>query len=142
MKPDVDFCLALHRANASLQLKLDDELGTYHGIGFNDLALLNLLAQASQGRMKVSELVQPLGQPPSAVLRQLIVLEKIGLVERVGTAGSRQATLRPAGRARVNEARETADRVCAEAVGCIDPGTVASINAVMAACMQTPARCA
>lgn len=32
-------CLALQRAYASVQLKLDDELGTHHGISFNDFAL-------------------------------------------------------------------------------------------------------
>ena len=46
MNTTLEFCLALHRANASLQLKLDDELGTFHGINFNDFALLSLLAQA------------------------------------------------------------------------------------------------
>lgn len=30
MNTNLDFCLALYRAQASLQLKLDDELGTYH----------------------------------------------------------------------------------------------------------------
>ena len=75
MNANLDFCLALHRAHASLQLKLDDELGTYHGISFSDFALLNLLAQADGGRVSISALVRPLGQPQSAVLRQLIVLE-------------------------------------------------------------------
>ena len=138
MNANLDFCLALHRANASLQLKLDDELGTYHGISFNDFALLNLLAQADGGRVSIPELVRPLGQPQSAVLRQLIVLEKIGLVVRDGANGRRQAVLRPAGRALVNAARETADSICTEAVESIAPAVVATASAAMETLARTP----
>ncbi|MEO8656023.1 MAG: MarR family transcriptional regulator, partial [Ramlibacter sp.] len=62
MNTNLGFCLALHCAHASLQLKLDDELGIHHGISFNDFALLNLLADADGGRVSFSELVHPLGQ--------------------------------------------------------------------------------
>jgi predicted transcriptional regulator len=138
MKKNLDFCLALHRAHASLQRKLDDELGLYHGISFNDFALLNLLAQADGGRVSIPELVRPTGQPQSAVLRQLILLEKIGLVVREGANGDRQAVLRPAGRALVNTARETADSICTEAVALIDPAVVATVSAAMETLARTP----
>lgn len=69
MNTNLNFCLALQRAHASLQLKLDDELGTYHGISFSDFVLLDLLAQTENGRVHIAELVRPLGQPQSAVLR-------------------------------------------------------------------------
>ena len=36
----VDLCLAVSRAHASLNLKLDMELGTYHGLSLADFALL------------------------------------------------------------------------------------------------------
>ena len=135
---NLDFCLALHCAHASLQLKLDDELGTYHGISFSDFALLNLLAQADDGRVSIPELVRPLGQPQSAVLRQLIVLEKIGLVVRDGANGSRQAVLRPAGRALVNAARDTADSICTDAVASIAPAVVATVSVAMETLARTP----
>jgi DNA-binding IclR family transcriptional regulator len=138
MNTNLDFCLAIHRAHASLQLKLDDELGTYHGISFNDFALLNLLAQADGGRVRVPALVRPLGQPQSAVLRQLIVLEKIGLVVREGANGFRQAVLRPAGRALVNAARETADSICTEAVESIAPAAVEMVSAALVTLARTP----
>ena len=138
MNTNLDFCLALHRAHASLQRKLDDELGLYHGISFKDFALLTLLAQADGGRVSIPELMRPLGQPQSAVLRQLIVLEKIGLVVREGANGFRQAVLRPAGRALVNAARETADRICTEAVETISPATVAMVSAAMEVLACTP----
>jgi len=138
MNTNLDFCLALHRAQASLQLKLDNELGTYHGISFNDFALLNLLGQADGGRVSIPELVRPMGQPQSAVLRRLIVLEKIGLVVRDGENGLRQAVLRPAGRALVNAARETANNICTEAVESIDSAVVATASAAMETLACTP----
>lgn len=138
MNTNLGFCLALHRAHASLQFKLDNELGLYHGISFNDLALLNLLAQADGGRISIPELVRPMGQPQSSVLRQLILLEKIGLVVREGANGDRQAVLRPAGRALVNTARETADGICAEALASIAPAAVAMVSASLLTLARTP----
>jgi DNA-binding IclR family transcriptional regulator len=138
MNTNLGFCLALHRAHASLQRKLDDELGLHHGISFNDFALLNLLAQADGGRVSIPELVRPMGQPQSAVLRQLIMLEKIGLVVREGANGDRQAVLRPAGRALVHAARETAESICTEAVESIAPAAVATVSAAMATLARTP----
>lgn len=138
MNTNLDFSLALHRAHASLQLKLDDELGIHHGISFNDFALLNLLAQADGDRVSIPELVRPLGQPQSSVLRQLILLEKIGLVVREGANGDRQAVLRPAGRALVHVARETADSICTEAVESIAPAAVATVSAALVTLARTP----
>lgn len=138
MNTNLGFCMALHRAHASLQRKLDDELGLYHGISFNDFALLNLLVEADGGRVGIAELVRPLGQPQSAVLRQLIVLEKIGLVVREGANGDRQAVLRPAGRALVNAAHETADSICTEAVESIAPAVVELVSAALATLARTP----
>jgi MarR family transcriptional regulator, organic hydroperoxide resistance regulator len=138
MNTNLGFCLALHRAHASLQLKLDDELGLHHGISFNDFALLNLLAEADGGRVSVAELVRPMSQPPSSVLRQLIVLEKIGLVEREGANGFRQAVLRPAGHALVNVARETADGICTEAVESIAPAALEMVGAALETLARTP----
>ena len=138
MNTNLGFCMALHRAHASLQHKLDDELGLYHGISFNDFALLNLLAEADGGRVGIAELVRPMGQPQSAVLRQLIVLEKIGLVVREGANGFRQAVLRPAGRALVHAARETADSICTEAVESIAPAVVEMVSAALVTLARTP----
>jgi DNA-binding MarR family transcriptional regulator len=138
MNTNLDFCLALHRAHASLQRKLDDELGLYHGISFNDFALLNLLAQADRGRVSIAALVRPMGQPQSSVLRQLILLEKIGLVLREGASGDRQAVLRPSGRALVNAARETADSLCAEAVEPIASAAFATVSAALETLARTP----
>lgn len=138
MNTNLGFCLALHHAHASLQRKLDHELGLYHGISFNDFALLNVLAQADGGRVSMPELVRPLGQPQSSVLRQLILLEKIGLVVREGAHGDRQAVLRPAGRAVVNAARETADGICTEAVESNAPAALEMACAALETLACTP----
>jgi DNA-binding IclR family transcriptional regulator len=138
MSSNLDFCLALHSAHASLQLKLDDELGLHHGISFNDFALLNLLAQADAGQLSIAQLVRPLGLPQSALLRQLIVLEKIGLVLREGDQGLRQAVLRPSGRALVNAARETAASICSEAVETIAPPALEMVSAALVKLARTP----
>lgn len=138
MNTNLDFCLALHRAHASLQLKLDDELGIHHGISFSDFALLNLLAQTDGGRISIPALMRPMGKPQSSVLRQLILLEKIGLVVREGASGDRQAVLRQAGRALVNAARETADSICTEAVESIAPAAVGMASAALVTLARTP----
>lgn len=131
MNTNLGFCLALHRAHASLQRQLDDELGLHHGISFNDFALMNLLAQTDGGRVGIAELARAMGQAQSAVLRQLILLEKTGLVVREGANGDRQAVLRTAGRALVHVACETADSMCTEAVASITPAVLATVAATL-----------
>jgi hypothetical protein len=138
MNTNLALCLAIQRAHASLRLKLDEELGIFHGISFSDFVLLDLLAQTANGRVRIVELVRPLGQPQSAVLRQLIVLEKIGLVMRDGASDERYAALRPAGRVLVNVARETADSICSRAVTSIVPATVALVSSALLTLACTP----
>lgn len=139
MNTNLILCLALQRAHASLRLKLDDELGIYHGISFSDFVLLDLLAQTENGRVRIVELVRPLGVPQSAVLRQLIVLEKIGLVVRDGTNDERYALLRPAGRVLINAARETANSICTRAVTSITPDKVELVSTALVTLACAPA---
>lgn len=139
MNTNLALCLALQRAHASLRHKLDDELGIYHGISFSDFVLLDLLAQTENGRVRIVELVRPLGLPQSAVLRQLIALEKIGLVVRDGASDERYAVLRPAGHVLVNAARETADSICSSAVTSIAPSTIAQVSTALVALACAPA---
>lgn len=138
MNTGFDFCLALHRAHANLQFKLDDELGTYHGISFSDFVLLNGLAQADRARASISALASPLGQPLSVVLRQLLTLEKIGLVLRDRAGDDRLFELRPAGRALMNAAHETVGSVSNEAVASIHPSMIANASTVLAALVRAP----
>jgi DNA-binding MarR family transcriptional regulator len=113
----LDDCLRISLAHASLMLKLDDVLGTFHGLSLNDFMLLRLLSQAEGGRLPLAGLVRPLGVRMSAVLRQLAPLEKTGYLQR---EPERMVALRPAGRVQVNEAAGSAGLVCSEALGGMD----------------------
>lgn len=106
--PALDLCLGISLAHARLQLALDDALGTWHGIGHAEFILLHALARAEGGCLPTA----PLGVPLSAVVRRLIPLEKTGHIARA--AG--QVSLRPAGRAVLDEARATASALCADAL--------------------------
>jgi DNA-binding MarR family transcriptional regulator len=111
----IDFCLAISGAHAALTLKLDDELGTHHGLGLQDFILLHRVAGAPDGRVALTDLVRPMGVPASMLMRQLIALEKTGHLERETAArGVRTIAIRPSGRRILNEAMRTADEVCAE----------------------------
>jgi DNA-binding MarR family transcriptional regulator len=139
MTKNLDFCLALHHAHASLQRKLDDELGIYHGIGFGDFALLETLARADDGRACSADLAPALGLSASGLVRQLIALEKVGLVIREGDDDGRTVTLRAPGRALVREARDTAARICDAAIPAIGPDALAPAWTAMNALAQAPA---
>jgi len=112
----IDLCLRISAAHASLALKLDDELGTYHGLSLHDFMLLRVLAQADGARLPLGALMRPLGSTLSALMRQVMPLEKTGHVQRESTDGRRELVLRPSGRRVLNEALYTAERICAEAV--------------------------
>lgn len=118
MKTDaLDDCLRISLAHASLALKLDDVLGTFHGLSLTDFILLRLLSQAEGGRLPLAGLMRPMGVRMSAVLRQLVPLEKTGYLQR---EPGRMVTLRSAGRAQVTEAASSAEAVCSEALGGMD----------------------
>jgi DNA-binding MarR family transcriptional regulator len=112
----LDLCVALGRAQAALRLKLDDELGTLHGIGWDVFGLLETL-ETEGGSMPMRALPRRVGLPASGVVRMLLPLEKVGLLAREsGTAGERQVVLRASGRRVLREARETAGAVCSAAL--------------------------
>ena len=91
---------ALWRAQASLQQRLDERLGEWHGLSFGDYQLLQAL-DSEPHALSLSVLASSLLQAPASTLRQLLPLEKTGLLER--SAG--QVRLRPAGRQLLAEAR-------------------------------------
>ena len=91
---------ALWRAQASLQQRLDERLGEWHGLSFGDYQLLQALDSEPHG-LNLPALASSLLQAPASTLRQLLPLEKTGLLER--SAG--QVRLRSAGRQLLAEAR-------------------------------------
>jgi DNA-binding MarR family transcriptional regulator len=104
-----------HLDQAALNFRLDDELGTHHGLSWSDFVLLSVL-DGADGAVSSPELADRLGLTPSRLVLQLLPLEKTGLVARdVAADGKRSVTLRASGRRLLRESRETAADVCAEA---------------------------
>ncbi len=126
---ELDFCLNLARAQALLASRLDEKLGTLHGISFGDFQLLLHLGRAPGARLRRAELAERVALSASGVTRSLLPLEKIGLVTREADprdARVSYAALTPAGRAMLPTAAETAQMICARtlksaAMGQLDP---------------------
>jgi DNA-binding MarR family transcriptional regulator len=120
------FCSTLQRTQAVLQQRLDERLGDWHGLTLADYQLLQALAQTAEG-LSLSALARALLQKPAALLRQLLPMEKTGLLER--TQGL--VRLRPAGRQLQAEAQRTTQAVYDQALAAL--GADAS---TLAACQQ------
>ena len=106
-------CLNIHRAYAKLRLQLDEELGIFHGIDFDDFALLHALA-STDGPTSLASLSAELCISRSAMLRRLRPIEKIGLVVYNSDVDDRRIALRTAGLSLLKMAHETVGSVCAK----------------------------
>ena len=112
MSAALQACLERHHAHAAVTGRLDEELGTHHGIAWSDFVLLEAL-EAAGGAWAPAALAQRMGLTRSRFLLQVLPLEKLGLLARAPAAdGQRQLLLRPSGRRLLREARETAAVVC------------------------------
>lgn len=111
----LDLCLHLSRAHALLNRRLDNALGSVHGISFSDFQLLHYLDHAPGGRLRRIDLAERMGLTASGVTRSLQPLEKIGLVTRQSDPRDARigyAVLSDAGRERLRDARVTAGALC------------------------------
>lgn len=108
----INRCLTIHRAYAKLRFQLDEELGIFHGIDFDDFALLHALAGADEPR-SLASLAAELSVSRSVMLRRLRPLEKIGLIDYHGGVTDRRIALRSAGLSLIKTAQETVGGVCA-----------------------------
>ena len=105
-------CMDRHLKHAAMVYRLDDELGTHHGLSWADFVLLTAL-DAACAAVPAKELARTLCMPASQLLLKLLPLEKIGLVERAADSnGKRCVKLRPQGRRVLREARDTAENAC------------------------------
>ncbi len=102
---------AMWRAQAALQQRLDERLGEWHGLSFGDYQMLQALDSEPNG-LSLSALASRLLQAPASTLRQLLPLEKTGLLER--SAG--QVRLRSVGRQLLAEARLSTQDIYAKAL--------------------------
>lgn len=118
MDAALDTLFRLNRATTRLVREVDRTLGSVHGLGLNDLALLLELQARDGGRMQRVELAECLGITPSGVARQLGPLERIGVVTREPhpkDARLALAVLTPAGATLATDAAVTARRVAQQA---------------------------
>src|SRR5436190_18624538 len=100
----------LLRAHDQLTRALDADLTERHGLPLASYELLLCLGQASEGRMRMSELAESVLLSRSGLTRLVDRLEDEGLVERVRCpedARGLYAAITDAGRRRLSEARET-----------------------------------
>lgn len=102
-EPALRLSLGLARAHAAMQALLDERLGRWHGLSLADFRLLDALASAPQGCLPTQPLAAALHLAPSALVRQLMPLQKTGLITREDGA----VQLRPAGRNLHAEATQT-----------------------------------
>lgn len=111
----VHFGTTLWRAQATLQKRLDERLGDWHGLNMGDYQLLQALEPQPQG-LALPALAKALLKVPALTLRQLLPMEKTGLLERAQGL----VRLRPAGRQLLAEAKRTTEAVYAQAVQALD----------------------
>ena len=120
MSTNLSLVLNLARARTVVLRDVDHPLGSHHGLGLNDLAVLLELQAAPDQTLRRVELARRLAVTTSGVARQLAPLEKIGLVTRESNpADARLAlvVLTPRGAEVANEAAATAEEAAVLALG-------------------------
>lgn len=106
MKPAaLELGLALTAAQARMAQVADEALGAWHGLAWGDLALMLALQRAPCGALSLAQAAAGQGVAPSALVRRLLPLEKVGWLERRG----RHVALRPAGERLAREAAASAE---------------------------------
>jgi DNA-binding MarR family transcriptional regulator len=113
----LSFFFDLNRAHAAAIRRFDASLGGVHGIGLNDLHLLQVLDQAPQRRLRRTDLAQQLGLTASGVTWMLRPLTKRRLVTSEASEDDGRvsfAVLTAAGRQLVADAVPTARRIAAD----------------------------
>lgn len=132
--PALEFCFRLNRAYASLTRRLDNALGSYHGLSFGDFMVLASLSRAPGGRLRRVDLAERLGLTASGVTRALIPLEKIGLVKRQPDERDARigyAVLTLAGAKLLANAAASAELVSQEAVQAATPKQLETLSGVL-----------
>lgn len=134
LSPSTDFCLRLARANAFLVRRLDNALGSQHGISFSDYQVLYHLSRAPGQRLRRIDLAERLALSASGVTRTLLPLEKIGLVTRLPDPRDARvgfAAITAAGQELAGNASTLADRISAELLGDFPADQLAMLSALL-----------
>ncbi|SFB92411.1 MarR family winged helix-turn-helix transcriptional regulator [Massilia yuzhufengensis] len=133
--PTSEFCLRMARAWAALSRRLDNSLGSLHGISFADYQLLLSLLRAPGGRLRRVDLAEKLGLTASGVTRSLLPLEKIGLVGRQSDPRDARvgyAIITPSGSELVTNASVVVHNVSRAVLGAPSRELLASTSALLA----------
>src|ERR1051325_11763707 len=112
--------LAIRRAVALWETRVDAELGGAHGLGLSDFAVLHHLAEAPGGRLRRIDLARHVALTPSGVTRLLGPLERRGILTRESDGNDARATyavLTRSGKALVKDATATADAIAERLLG-------------------------
>ena len=113
----LDICLRLARAQAVLIRRMDNALGSVHGLSFSDFQILLYLQRSPEGQLRRVDLAERLVLTASGVTRQLLPLEKTGLVSRQTNPRDARvgyAQITASGTKLLTHANKTAELVCAE----------------------------
>ena len=109
---NLELILDLARARTLVVRDVDHPLGSHHGLGLNDLAVLLELKAAPAQTLRRVELARRLAVTTSGIARQLAPLERIGLVTRESNPSDARlalVVLTPRGAEVAEEARVTAE---------------------------------
>jgi DNA-binding MarR family transcriptional regulator len=112
MSTNLTTVLDLARARTVVLRDVDHPLGSHHGLGLNDLAVLLELQAAPSRTLRRVELARRLAVTTSGIARQLAPLERIGLVARESNPSDARlalVVLTPRGAELADEAAATAD---------------------------------
>jgi len=116
--PSLEFCLRMTRAHATLTRRLDNALSGLHGLSFGDFMILYYLGRAPETKLRRIDLAERLGVTASAVTRNLLPLEKLGLVSRQHDPRDARvgyASLTAVGRRLLNDALVSVEPIAQEA---------------------------
>lgn len=113
---NLNFVLALSKAQATINRRLDGQLGA-HGLSFSDFVTLHHLAHANGEKLRRIDLAEKLGVTASGITRMLAPMEKTGLVSREATGHDARISyvvLAPGGRRVYEESLKTASYIAGE----------------------------
>ncbi len=81
ISPSLQFFINLSKAKTVAARRFDNRL-SFYGLGFADFLILVHLSQSPDQKMRRVDLAEKIGLTASGITRQLLPMEKIGLVER------------------------------------------------------------
>lgn len=132
--PSLEFCLRLTRAYAVLTRRLDNALGSVHGLSFSDFMVLYHLHHAGAARLRRIDLAERLGLTASGVTRTLLPLEKLGLVAREPDPRDARvgyAVLTKAGLRLLTNALISAESICQEATRMVEGEKISTFSLLL-----------